>query len=327
MKAAVTTSYGSPEVMKVLEVKTPVPLDNELQIKIHAATVIMGDSEIRRFKIPVLFWLPLRLYMGVFKPRIKIYGQELAGIVTSVGSKVTKFKPGEKVFLATDMSLGAHAEFKCISENYPIARIPEGMSFETAAAIPVGGSNALHFVRKADLKQGDKVLIIGAGGSIGTFAVQLAKLQGAEVTCNDKGIKENMLRSIGADHFIDYEKVQLSNLSQTYDAIIDIVGKSTVPTLLKLLNKKGRLILGNPGVQSLVQGLWLNKKSDKKIVLKLASYSVEDFNYLSELVLSGQLKVIIDKTYPLEQIRDAHAYVDSGKKAGHIVIKIASEND
>ncbi|MBK7428833.1 MAG: NAD(P)-dependent alcohol dehydrogenase [Saprospiraceae bacterium] len=247
--------------------------------------------------------------------------------MASVGNKVTKFKPGEKVFLATDMSLGAHTEYKCISEDYPIARIPDGMSFETAAAIPVGGSNALHFIRKADLKPADKVLIIGAGGSIGTFAVQLAKLQGAEVTCNDKGIKESILRSIGADYFIDYEKQKWTKLKQTYDAIIDIVGKSTVPTLLKLLNQKGRLILGNPGVQSLIQGLLLNKKSDKKIVLKLASYSVEDYNYLSELVLSGQLKVIIDKTYPLEQIKDAHEYVDSGQKAGHIVIKIASDND
>jgi NADPH:quinone reductase-like Zn-dependent oxidoreductase len=327
MKAAITTNYGSPGVIKILEVKTPVAQDHEIQIKIHAATVILGDSEIRRFKIPILFWLPLRLYMGVFKPRIKIYGQELSGIVASVGNKVTKFSPGEKVFLATDMSLGAHAEYKCISEHYHIARIPEGMSFETAAAIPVGGSNALHFVRKAKLKQGEKVLIIGAGGSIGTFAVQLAKLNGAEVTCVDKGIKKNMLTAIGADHFIDYEKLPLTDISHTYDVIIDIVGKATVPSLLKLLNQKGRLILGNPGVQSLLQGFWLNKKSEKRVISKLASYRVEDYNYLSELVLSGQLKVIIDKTYPLEQIRDAHAYVDSGKKAGHIVIKIVSDND
>lgn len=327
MKAAVTTSYGSPGVMKVLEVKTPVPRDNELQIKIHAATVIMGDSEIRRFKIPFLFWLPLRLYMGIFKPRIKIYGQELAGIVASVGSKVTKFSPGEKVFLATNMSLGAHAEFKCISENYPIASIPEGMRFETAAAIPVGGSNALHFVRKADLKKNDKVLVIGAGGSIGTFATQLAKLRGAEVTCIDQGIKESMLRSIGADHFIDYEKVPLTQLNQTYDAIIDIVGKASVPTLLKLLNQKGRLILGNPGVQSLLQGFWFNNKSEKRIISKLASYHPEDYDYLSSLVLTGELKVITDKIYSLEQIKEAHEYVDSGQKAGHIILKIVSEND
>jgi NADPH:quinone reductase-like Zn-dependent oxidoreductase len=260
--------------------------------------------------------------MGVFKPRIKIYGQELSGIVASTGARVTKFTEGEKVFFATNMSLGAHAEFKCISENYAIARIPEGMSFNSAAAIPVGGSNALHFIRKAEVKKGANVLIIGAGGSIGTFAVQLAKLNGAEVTCVDKGIKEALLRSIGADHFIDFEKQQLKDLTNTYDAIIDIVGKNTVPSLIKLLHSKGKLILGNPGAQSLIQGFWFNKRSDKRVISQLASYHADDFDYLSHLVVSGQLKVVIDKIYPLAQIRDAYEYVDSGKKAGHVVITI-----
>ncbi len=327
MKAAITTKYGSPEVIELQEVPTPSPKEHEIQIKIYAATVIMGDSEIRRFKISPLFWLPLRLYMGIIKPRIKIYGQELAGVVASIGSNVSKFQPGEKVFLATDMSLGAHAEYKCISEDYIIARIPEDMSFETAAAIPVGGSNALYFVRNADLKKGVKVLIVGAGGSIGTIAVQLAKLQGAEVTCIDKGTKEAMLRSIGADYFIDYEKVSLTDHKESYDAIIEIVGKADFSSLVKILKPNGRLILGNPQVGSLFRGLWLKKNSDKKVIFPPSTYYIEDYNYLCSLIISGQLKIIIDKIYPLERIREAHAYIDSGEKAGHVVIKIASENE
>lgn len=327
MKAAICTQYGTPDVIKIKLIPTPIPGAKEVLIKNHAATLILGDSEIRRFKIPALYWLPLRLYMGVFKPRIKILGQEIAGTVEAVGDKVTKFRPGEKVFFATNLSLGAHAEFKSISENHPIARIPAGMSFESATAIPVGGLNALHFVRKASINKGDKVLIIGAGGSIGTFAVQLSKLHRAEVTCVDKGIKESVLSSIGADHFIDYQKEDLSRHSNSFDVIIDIVGNSAVPFLCKLLKSGGKLIVGNPGIQSMLQGFWQNLSSGKKIVFPLASYHQEDSEYLGKLVLSGQLQVIIDKIYPLEQIKEAHEYVDSGKKIGHVVIKIAADNE
>ena len=218
MKAIVYTKYGAPNVLHIKEVEKPTPKDNEVLIKVHAAEVTKSDCELRSFNFPVKwFLLPLRLAVGVTKPRNQILGGYFAGEIESVGNNVSKFKKGDQVFGSTGLSLGAYGEYMCLSANATLAPKPENMTFEEAAAVPLGGLNALHFMRKANIRQGEKVLINGAGGSIGTFAVQIAKTMGAEVTAVDSPIKEAMLREIGADHYIDYTK------EDPFDVVVDLV--------------------------------------------------------------------------------------------------------
>ena len=226
MKAIIWTKYGPPNVLQLKEIKKPVPKDNEVLIRICAATVTAGDCEARSFKFPILFWLPLRILFGLIKPRIKILGQELSGEIESVGKKVELFRKGDNIFAPTDINFGAYAEYRCLSSTLPMAIKPTNMSYEEAATIPTGGLNALHFIRKGNIQSGDKVLINGAAGSIGICAIQIAKTMNAEVTGVDSTEKLAMLRSIGADHVIDYTQEDFTKNDQTYDVIIDIAGKS-----------------------------------------------------------------------------------------------------
>ncbi len=246
MKAVVCTRYGSPDVIQLREVPQPVPKANEVLIKIHAATVTAGDCEIRRFDIPILFWLLLRIILGITKPRTGIFGQEYAGEIEAVGNKVTRFKKGDTVFGPTTIRLGAHAQYLSIPESYPNLFRLENMTYEMAATIPTGGINGLHFIRQAKIRTGEKVLINGAGGSIGTYALQFAKSHGAVVTCVDSINKLPMLRELGADHVIDYAQGDFTRNGRTYDVIIDIVGKSSFSRSVKSLNPNGRYVLGNP---------------------------------------------------------------------------------
>lgn len=322
MKAVVHRKYGPPEVLKMEEVDIPVPKDNQVRIKIHASTVTLGDCELRRFSLPLWIWLPLRLYMGVFRPRIKILGQELSGEIDEIGNNVTAFKQGDPVFAPTKMSLGAHAEYICLPADFVIAHKPPEISFIEAASIPTGGLNALYFVRKANILPGHKILINGAGGTIGTYAVQLAKEMGAEVTAVDTGEKLGVLRSIGADHVMDYTREDFTQDFDTYDAIIEIVCKSSISACLRSIKSHGRLVLGNPNLSSMFRSLWNNRKSSKKIINALAPYKNEDLNYLVELIQAGKLKPVIDRTFPLEDMIDAHRYVEIGHKIGHVGITI-----
>lgn len=322
MKAILWTKYGPPEALQPAEVATPIPKDNELLIKIHATTVTAGDCEVRRFEIARLIWLPLRLYMGIFKPRIKILGQEFAGEVVATGKNVTQFKTGDQIFAPTQMNFGAYAEYIRIPANYIISTKPANISYEEAATIPTGGLSALHFVRKANLQPGQHLLINGAGGSIGTYAIQLAKLQGAEVTAVDSAHKLETLHSIGADHVIDYTKEDFSKSGKQYDAIIDIVGKRSFSRCVKALTKKGICIMGNPRLSGMIRGLWVSITSGKKVVPAVADYKTENLNHLKELMSSGKIKSVIDKRYTLDQVPEAHRYVESAKKTGNVVIII-----
>ncbi len=327
MKAIIWPKYGSPDVLELKEVEKPTPKDNEVLIKIVAATVFAGDCEMRRFDFPISFWLPLRLLFGLRKPRIKILGQELAGEIEAIGIEVTQFRKGDQVFAPTDMSFGAYAEYICLPSTHPMAIKPTNMTYEEAATIPTGGLNALHFLRKGNIQSGQKVLIYGAAGGIGTFAVQIAKTFGAEVTAVDSTRKLDMLRSIGADHVIDYTQEDFTQNGETYDVIIDVVGKSSFPRSVRSLKQNGRYILGNPRLSGMIRGLWTSMISSKKVIIALAGYKTEDLIFLKELIEAGKIKSVIDRRYPLAQVAEAHRYVETGQKMGNVVITIANTNE
>jgi NADPH:quinone reductase-like Zn-dependent oxidoreductase len=326
MKAVIWTKYGPPDVLQIQEVPKPIPKDNELLIKVHAATVTAGDCEVRRFEIPMEYWLFARLWFGLRKPkRVNIPGSELAGEVESVGRDVTRFSEGDQVFGSPEMSLGAYAEYKCLPEDGCITKKPANISYEEAACIPTGGLNALHYLRKGNIQDGQRVLIIGAGGSIGTLGVQLAKSYGAYVIAVDSNRKLDMLSKIGADEVIDYTNEDYFNSGETYDVIFDIVGKGTFSRSIGLLKNKGIYLMGNPRMGERVRGRWTSMTSSKKVISKIAYYKVEDLIYLKELIEAGRIKTVIDRRYPLEQIVEAHRYVETGNKKGNVVITVVKE--
>ena len=327
MKAMIWTKYGSPDGLQIGEVEKPTPKDNEVLIRVHAATVTAGDCEMRSLKFPLFLSLPMRMYVGLRRPtRIKIMGQELAGEIESVGQDVKRFKKGDQVFAATGFGFGAYAEYKCLSEDGVLVIKPANMTYEEAAAVPVGGLEALHFLRKANILSGQKVLINGAGGSIGTFAVQLAKYFGAEVTGVDSTGKLDMLRSIGTDHVIDYTQDDFTQSGETYDVILDVMGKSSFSRCIRSLKPNGRYLLLNAGLSQMVRGRWTSMTSSKKVIIGAASQKREDLVFLKELIEAGKIKAVIDRCYPLEQIAEAHRYVDTGQKKGNVVITVEHDN-
>jgi NADPH:quinone reductase-like Zn-dependent oxidoreductase len=327
MKAIVYTKYGPPDVLKLKEVEKPIPKNNELLIKIHAVTVNTGDCEMRRIEIPNLIWFLVRIYFGLIKPRKKILGAYLAGEIEAIGKDVKRFKKGDQVFAVSGARFGAYAEYICLPSTYAMALKPVNITYEEAATIPLGGLNALHYLRKGKIKSGQKVLINGAGGSFGTFAVQLAKYFGAEVTGVDSKEKLDMLRSIGADHVIDYTQEDFTKNGETYDVIFNVVSKSSFSRNIKSLKKNGYYLLVNPaGLSQIARGLWTSIVSSKKVVFEFASEKTEDLVYLKKLIEDGNLKSVIDRCYPLEQAAEAHRYVEKGNKKGNVVITFEHNN-
>ncbi len=320
------SKYGLPDVLQIKEVERPTPKDNELLIRVHAATVTKGDCELRSLKIPLLWQLVGRIGFGFRGPRKRILGQELAGEIESVGKAVKLFKKGDQVFAFTGFRLGAYAEYTCLPERGRMATKPANMTYEEAAAVPVGGLHALHCLRKGNIKSGQEVLIIGAGGTVGTIAVQLAKSSGAEVTAVDSASKLDVLRSIGADKVIDYTKDDFAKSGDTYDVIFDAVGRSSFSGCLRSLKENGIYLLGNPGLSQVVRGLWTSMTSSKKVTGGMVSYSAEDLIFLRELIEAGKIRSVIDRRYPLEQIAEAHRYVDAGQKTGNVVITVGHDN-
>jgi len=325
MKAIVCTKYGSPDVLQLKELEKPAPRDNEILIRVYATTVTTGDVRIRSFKLARWFWLPGRIMYGFIKPRKKIPGNELAGLIESVGKDVTLFRKGDQVL---GISWGTSfqsttAEYKCLPEDGMVTMKPANMTYEEAAALPVGGLTALHFLKKGDIQSGQKVLIYGASGSVGTFAVQLAKYFGAEVTgvCSTTNIE--MVKSLGADKVIDYTKEVFTKSGQTYDIIFDAVSKTSFSRCKSSL-KQGRRYLTTDW--PFLQALWTSKVGTKKVIVGIASQNPEDLIFLKELVEAGKLKSVIDRRYPLEQTAEAHRYVDKGHKKGNVVITVEHNN-
>jgi 2-desacetyl-2-hydroxyethyl bacteriochlorophyllide A dehydrogenase len=326
MKAIVYTKYGTPDVLQLKDVEKPTPENNEVLIRIYATTVTAGDCEMRSPKIPNLIWLIVRIYFGLIRPRKQILGAYLAGEIEVVGKDVKLFRKGDQIFASTGARFGAHAEYMCLPEDGVVAIKPADMTYEEAAAVPIG-LDALHYLRKGNIQSGQKVLINGACGSIGTIAVQLAKYFGAEVTGVDSTEKLDMLRSIGADHVIDYTQEDFAKNGETYDVILDMVCKSSFSRSVRSLKQNGRYLLANPaGLSQMVRGLWTSIISSKKVIFEFASYKSEDLIFLKELIEVGKIKPVIDRRYLLEQTAQAHRYVETGHKEGNVVITVEHNN-
>lgn len=329
MKAIIWTKYGPPEVLELREVEKPSPKANELLIKIYATTVTAGDCEVRALKFPFYLNLPMRLWTGILKPRANsILGTELAGIVEALGSDVKQFKEGDRVFGASGLFFGANAEYICLPERPGeteggVSIMPANMTFEEAATVPFGGRDALHFLRKGEVQSGQKILINGAGGSIGTYAIQLARHFGAEVTAVDSTDKLEMMRSIGANHVIDYTNKDFTQLGDKYDVIFDVVGTVSFSRSKNAITPNGTYLLANPLGTQLLLGPWTRMTSSKKVITQTASGSISDLEYLRDLIEAGELTAVIDRTYPLEEIVKAHRYVETGRKKGNLVITVA----
>ena len=319
MKAIVCTKYGPPDVLKLKEVDKPIPKDNEVLIRIHATTVTAGDCELRGLKFSFLLRFLMRLGFGFRRPRKNILGMELAGEIESVGKDVKIFSEGDQIFASTGFKFGAYAEYVCLPSKYVMAKKPINMTYEEAAAVITGGLNSLYFLRKANIQSGQKVLIRGASGSIGTFGIQLAKYYGAEVTGVGNPKSLEMMKSIGADNVINYTIEDFTKSGETYDVIFDVIGKSSFSGSVRLLKENGIFLLANAGGGKVRK---LLTSGQKIITGKGLIYKIEDLNFLRELIEAGKIKSAIDRSYPLEQIPEAHSYVDKGQKTGNVVITV-----
>jgi NADPH:quinone reductase-like Zn-dependent oxidoreductase len=326
MRAIICTKYGPPEVLQLKEVAKPVPGDNSVLIKIHATTVTSGDIRLRSFNVPLSFWLPARIALGLRKPKTTILGAELAGEIEATGRDVKMFQKGDKVFAYPGHHGGGYAEYICMPENGCLALKPANMTFKESATIPFGGNTALHFLRKGNIRSGQKVLIYGASGSVGTFAVQIARYFGAEVTgvCGTANLE--LVASLGADKVIDYTKEDFTKNGETYDVIFDAVGKSPFSDCMRSLKKEGIYLhaVATPAV--MLRMRWVSMMSGKKLIGGTAIPETENLSFLKELAEAGKLKPVIDRCYPLEQIAEAHRYVEKGHKKGNVVITFGTDN-
>ncbi len=303
MKAIVCSKYGPPEVLQLTEVAKPTPKDNEVLVKVHATTVHVGDTRIRAFKVPRAGWLFARLFLGLTKPRKAILGMELAGVIEAVGKNVTLFTEDDPIFSFVGFGFGAYAEYKCLPEDGVLAIKPTNMTFEEATAVPGGGITALSLLRQADIQTGQSVLIYGASGSVGTYAVQLAKVFGATVTgvCSTTNIE--MVRSLGADKVLDYTHQEFTQSTETYDVIVDAVDKMPSERRKKLLQKGGQYL-------NVIKS---SKRSDS---------NPENLRFLKTLIEEEKLIAVIDKRFPMKDIVEAHRYVDKGHKKGNVVLTV-----
>jgi len=334
MKAVVYTEYGPPDVLQLKEVEKPAPQDHEILIRNHATTINIGDIWARNFKeitpskftMPLPLWLPSRMYFGLTKPRVNILGSEFAGEVEAIGEKVKRFRKGDQVFGYRGQKMGANAEYLCMPEDGLVAIKPANMTYEEAATVPYGALTALSLLRKANIQRGQKVLINGASGNIGSAAVQLAKYFGAEVTgvCGTPGLE--FVKALGADKVLDYTREDFTKNGETYDLIFDILGKSSFSRCKNSLQQNGIYLLASFKIKQIFQMLWTSIKPGKKVICTLSSENPKDLIFIKELVEAGKIKSIIDRCYPLEQTAEAHRYVEKGYKTGSVIITIENNN-
>lgn len=302
MRAAVCTKYGPPEVLQIKEMPKPIPKKNQISIKVHAGSVTASDSIIRGFKVAGIYSILMHLAIGFNKPRKSVLGMVFAGEVESIGQEVSGFHTGDRVFGFDRFGFGSDAEYKCISADAVVSKLASNINYEEAASIPFGGLMALHYLRKSSIVEGQKLLIYGASGAIGTAAVQLAKYMGAEVTgvCSTGNIE--LVKSLGADHVVDYTKESIMDSGIFYDVVLNAVGKKKVELYPEsILKQNGKHITVDDGTPIL---------------------SAKDLYFLNELMEKGAIKAVIDRCYPLEKITDAHRYVDSGHKKGNVILMI-----
>jgi NADPH:quinone reductase-like Zn-dependent oxidoreductase len=330
MKAIVYEEYGPPDVLKLKEVEKPVPRDNEILIRIHATPVSFGDKLVRnlkevtpeKFHMPFLYWLLAKMYFGIRRPRITVLGSEFSGEIEAVGKDVKRFKSGDAVFGYRGPSMGAYAEYHCMPENGVLAPKPANMTFEQAAAVPYGAIMALSLLRKQNIGPGQRVLVNGASGGIGPFVVQLAKYYGAEVTGVCGTPRMEYVKSLGADKVIDYTKDDFAASGESYDVIVDILGKGSFARIKRALKANGRWLLVSFKTKKILQMLWTSLSGGKKVICVLSSEKAEDLVFIKELIEAEKLKAVIDRCYPLAQAAEAHRYVEQGHKKGSVVITV-----
>lgn len=317
MKAIVYMNYGAPEVLQLKNVAKPVPKDNEVLVRIKATAANSGDWRLRKADP-----FAVRLFFGLTKPKKNILGGVLSGEVEAVGKNVTRFKAGDQVFGMTGMSFGAYAEYKCLPETATLALKPANISHNEAAVIPFGGTTAMHFLKKANIKPGQKVLVYGASGAVGTAVVQIAKHMGAIVTAVCSSTNAELMKSLGADKVIDYKTTDFTNGNEVYDVIFDTVNKTSFSGNLKVLAKTGMLLLSAAEMPQMMRGLWTNITGSRKVVTGVNGEKTEDMNFLARLIEAGKMKGVIDRSYPLEEMAAAHTYIEQGHKKGNVAIEV-----
>ena len=326
LKAITYQNYGPPSVLTVTEVEKPVAKDNAVLIKVGAAEATKTDCELRSFKFSVKwFWLPLRILSGIRRPRKQILGGYFSGEIASIGKDVTDFSVGDRVFGTAQLAMGAYGEYMTLPENYPIVAMPENMTFAEAAAVPLGGFNALHFMRLARIQAGETVLINGAGGVIGAHAVQIAKAMGAQVTAVDIGFKEEVVRSFGADDFIDYTKESFVDLDEFYDVILDMVPTSSYSGCINRLNPNGRYLSGNPRLSVMLRSVLTTRFTDKTAAFTPAPESKDALLAIKGMIEKGEIGSIVDRVLPMSEAAQAHTLVETEQRRGAIVLAIGDK--
>lgn len=321
MRAVAVDRYGPPEVLRLIDVPKPAPEENEVLVRVRATTVNSGDTRIRALRVPRGLGLPTRLRLGIRRPRQPILGFDLAGEVEAVGRKVATYAPGDRVIGSAGFLFGCHAEYRCLPDTAAIARIPDGLGFEQAVSLCFGGATAAHFLRRGNLERGDSILVNGASGAVGTMAVQLAKHLGATVTgvCSARNL--DLVRSLGADHVIDYTSADFSRNGATYDLVMDTVGNVPYSRARGSLTSGGRFLMVAGDLPQLLKAGF-----QRQVVPSTAKdselFTAEAFRFLLDLAAAGELQPVIDRSYPLERMVEAHAYVDTGRKRGSLTITV-----
>jgi NADPH:quinone reductase-like Zn-dependent oxidoreductase len=328
MKAITYSAYGPPEVLRVEHVPKPTCGDNELLVCVRAAEATKADCELRRFRFAVSwFWLPLRLALGVRRPRRRVLGGYFAGEIAAVGKAVTGFSVGDRVYGGTGLHLGCYAAYVALPARGPVAPMPATMDFVEAAAVPLGGLNALHFLSRANIGSGDEVLINGAGGSIGAHAVQIAKSLGARVTAVDHGRKEAFLRRLGADAFVDYRQTDFTADRQTYDVILSMVASTPYHRCIQALRPGGRYLIANPRLSDMLRALMTNHFTRQRVDVAFAPETRAGLDALRELIEQGKIGPIVDRVEPMEQAAEAHRLVEREARLGAIVLAIEDHHE